>query len=62
MSNVYICYDKKLRNFLRDKGFNDCVKGLHEKTLKPFWVFERYERVNNLTVNEALEEWRRDKA
>lgn len=41
MSNLFVCYDKTQRNFFRDNGFNDCIKGLHQKTLKPFWVFER---------------------
>lgn len=63
MSNIFICYDKKQRNFLRDKGFYDCVNGLHKKTLNPFWVFERNEIGNeNKIFGEIIREWKDNKS
>ena len=63
MSNIFVCYDKKQRNFFRDKGFHDSVKGLHEKTLNPFWVFERNEIGNeNKTFGEVIREWKDNKS
>ena len=52
MSNVYICYDKVQRNYFYSKGLSDVVYGLHPKTMKPFWVFERNEEFNI-----AISEW-----
>lgn len=59
MSNIFVCYDKIQRNFFRDNGFHDSVNGLHRKTLKPFWVFERNVIGDkNKTFEEVFKEWK----
>lgn len=50
--NIFICYDTVQRKYFLEKGFKDCVKGLHPKTLKPFWIFERNEQ-----FDKYFEEW-----
>lgn len=50
--NIFICYDTNQRKYFLEKGFKDCVKGLHPKTLKPFWIFER-----NTQFDQCFEEW-----
>lgn len=41
--DLFVCYNKTQRNFFRDSGVKEIIYGLHPKTLKPFWVFERNE-------------------
>lgn len=40
---LFICYDKKQKKYFEQNGFKDILYGLHPKTLKPFWCFERNE-------------------
>lgn len=49
-----VCYNKCQRNFFYDHGCRDVIYGLHPKTLKEFWVFERDEKFNK--VNEMWNE------
>lgn len=42
MENKYkpfFCYSKKLKDELVERGIRYSSRGVHEKTLKPFWVF-----------------------
>ena len=41
---IFICYDRKQRNFFTNNDFKDIVYGLHPKTLKQFWIYERNEK------------------
>lgn len=52
MSCIFTCYDTTQRKFFRDKGLRDLIYGLHPKTFKPFWVYERTEY-----FNKCFEEW-----
>lgn len=51
-THIYITYDTKLRDYLRQNGFCDVIYGLHPKTNNMFWIFER-----NKSFNQALEKW-----
>lgn len=46
MNNFYITYDVSLKRYLRKKGFDDILYGLNPKSLKPFWVYERTDKLN----------------
>lgn len=52
INNLFVCYDKKQRNYFRDLGFNDILYGLHPKTFMKFWVF-----IRNEEFNMAFEKW-----
>lgn len=49
---IFTCYDIKQKKFFEKHGEHDLIYGLHPKTLKSFWVYERNEHLNRL-----LEEW-----
>ena len=50
--NIFICYDTNQKKYFSNNGFNDIVYGLHPKTLKPFWIYERNENFDN-----CFEKW-----
>ena len=53
MSVIYITYDKEIKDFLTyEKGIRYLVKGLNDKTLKRFYIYERNEH-----INKCLNEW-----
>lgn len=37
----YYCYSCKLKDFLKSQGFRYITKGLHPKSGRPFFMFER---------------------
>ena len=49
---IYTCYDIKQKKFFERNGEHNLIYGLHPKTLKQFWVYERNEHFNQL-----LKEW-----
>lgn len=49
----FYCYSPKMKDFFCENGLNYIVKSVHEKTKKPFWVFE-----SSSKVTELLEQWR----
>ena len=54
MERIFYCYSKPLKEFL----VNECdvryfAKGIHDKTLKKFWMFN-----GNVKLNENLKVWR----
>lgn len=50
----FYCYSPPLKDRLLDKGERFICVGLHEKTRKKFWLFERTDN-----LNEVLTEWGR---
>lgn len=52
MSTYYYCYSYPQKKFLIDNGLFSIVKGIHPKSKKRYWVFERNNKLNNL-----LTEW-----
>ena len=53
MSCIFPCYDTKQKKFFEENGLRDLIYGLHPKTLKPFWVYER-----NNQFNMILQKWK----
>lgn len=49
----FYCYSPKMKQFFCENGLRYITKSVHEKTNKPFWVFESDLRVTNL-----LQVWR----
>lgn len=49
---IFTCYDIKQKKFFEENGEHNLIYGLHPKTLKSFWVYERNENFNKL-----LKEW-----
>lgn len=49
----YYCYNPTKKEFLKQLGINPVDAGVHKKTLRTFWVYER-----NNTLDEALIKWR----
>lgn len=49
---IFICYDQIQKQFFNNHGLYDVVYGLHPKTLRKFWIFERTEQ-----FNKYFEEW-----
>ena len=49
---IFICYDVKQKKYFERNGFKDLVSGLHKKTLKPFWIYERNEK-----FDKCFEDW-----
>lgn len=49
---IFTCYNLKQKNFFEKKGEHNLIYGLHPKTYKQFWVYERNEHLNKL-----LKEW-----
>ena len=54
---IFICYDVKQKKYFERNGFKDVVSGLHKKTLKPFWLYERNEK-----FDKCFEDWLSKKA
>lgn len=52
MSCIFTCYDAKQKIFFEKNGQHNLIYGLHPKTNKKFWVYERNEKFNQL-----LKEW-----
>jgi hypothetical protein len=52
MNKYFYCYSHPLKSFLLDNGEKSIVSGLHPKTEKKYWVFERNNNLDNL-----LTEW-----
>lgn len=53
MRSVYLTYDVKLKQYLKNKGFRYIICGLSpNEPHNTFWVYERSE-----LFNEALNEW-----
>ena len=46
MSCIFTCYDTIQKKFFEKNGIHDLIYGLHPKSLKPFWVYERNEKFN----------------
>lgn len=53
----YYCYSHPLKDFLITHGLNYVIKGIHPKTLKRYWVFER----KNKELNKWLTQWQLNK-
>lgn len=53
----FYCYSCNLKNFFCDNGLKYITRSIHEKTNKPFWVFE-----SSSKVDELLEKWRLNKS
>ena len=52
MNKYFYCYSHPLKSFLLNNGEKSIVSGLHPKTEKRYWVFERNNNLDNL-----LTEW-----
>lgn len=48
MSCIFTCYDTTQKKFFEKNGLRDIIYGLHPKTLRPFWVYERNDLFNDL--------------
>lgn len=48
MNKIYVTYDISLKKHLRICGVNDILYGLHPKSLKPFWVYDRNEELEGI--------------
>lgn len=53
----FYCYSSKMKQFFCNNGLRYITRSVHEKTKKPFWVFESCDK-----VTELLEKWRLQKA
>lgn len=53
----FYCYSSKMKQFFCENGLRYIARSIHEKTKKPFWVFESGDK-----VTELLEKWRLKKA
>lgn len=51
-SCIYITYDVNLKTYLKNNNISDILYGMHPKTNKLFWVYERNENFNKI-----LNEW-----
>ena len=49
---IFVCYDKTQKKYFESKGLKSLIYGLHPKTMKTFWVFERTDY-----FNKVFEEW-----
>lgn len=52
MNTIYITYDVSLKRYLRKCGINDILYGLHPKSLKPFWIYDRTKE-----LEDVLSDW-----
>lgn len=47
MDNGYFyCYSVKLKDFLKSQGFKFITKGLHPKSGRPFFIFEKSQELD----------------
>ena len=51
-NNFFYCYSVKLKDFLKSQGFRFITKGLHPKSGRPFFMFEK-----SLMLDEAIVKW-----
>lgn len=56
MNSLYYCYSYPQKDYLITNGLYCVVKGIHPKTNKKYWVFERNDKLDNL-----LNKWRLNK-
>lgn len=49
---IFICYDTNQKHYFDKNGFKSLIKGLHPKTLRPFWIYER-----NSEFDKCFKEW-----
>ena len=40
MGNLFYCYSKRLKGFIESNGIRFLSKGLHPKSLRPFYLYE----------------------
>lgn len=52
MTCIFTCYDINQKRFFEKNGEKNLIHGLHPKTYKSFWVYERTEKLNTL-----IKEW-----
>lgn len=52
-AKYFYCYSPKMKKFFCENGLRYITRSIHEKTNKPFWVFESGDK-----VTELLEKWR----
>lgn len=50
--NIYVTYDINQKRFFEKNGEKNLIYGLHPKSYKRFWIFERNNKINKL-----LKEW-----
>lgn len=48
---IYITYDGNLKRYLTKNGIDSILYGLHPKTKRMFWVYQRDEKLNEQLVN-----------
>ena len=51
-NRYYFCYSVKLKDFLKSQGLEYILKGLHHRTHRPFFMFERCDK-----LDVALTQW-----
>lgn len=50
-SRFFFCYSVQMFKFLKmDKGVNYICYAIHDKTKKPFWLFERDNALQNALI------------
>ena len=49
---IYVTYDYNLKQYLRKFNIENILYGLHPKTNRMFWVYER-----NCNLQEKLDNW-----
>lgn len=49
-NNFFYCYSLKLKDFLKSQGFRFITKGLHPKSGRPFFMFEKSEMLDKAIV------------
>ena len=49
---IYVTYDHNLKQYLHECNIEDILYGLHPKTNRMFWVFERHE-----LLQKKLDQW-----
>ena len=49
---IFTCYNIKQKKYFEKNGEHNLIYGIHPKTKKMFWVYERNENFNKL-----LNEW-----
>lgn len=52
-NNLYYCYNPIKANFILTMGLNYIDKGIHLKTNRNYWIFER-----GIQLDKILNKWR----
>ena len=52
MSCIFTCYNPVQKEYFYQCGFHELIYGIHPKSKKKFWVFERTDK-----FNKAYEDW-----